>query len=661
MDLLKPYTLKKRLDSGMRAKEFLAIMQEVAKGVLYAHNAGIIHRDLKPENIIFDNNDTPVITDFGLSKCDKNKHNLTATGSILPGTILYMAPERLEGVSEAPVDVWALGIMLYEGVTGTNPLEAPTMGDSINKVLNFTLDPHPKLPKNLYNLCAEATKFSPDLRISLDLFCKKLSRILETFEEVVEFEEKPNEEFIDIESFEKSPTIVVPNRKFLTKVCEYLTDAVHHKLSKQKAFVLDMSNVESLETESLKELSKVKFLLEQAGKKLVIKSHENLNQTLTMHGFKAEIQKKGLRARIKPKGFPKTKEKCLEHNKKIIAVCTQCDSQLCKDCIKCFGIADTRFCSDACYNAFCEEMNIKGINESIKGTYNSSRDILTNIYRIAVVLIICGVIYFFLNLYKNSQAARYYVLGREDRTGTKGTKLPLSDRIEHLKTAVYYAPLPLYQCELAYAYSKGKQYSKAKELFLKILKKEPKNIEALFGVGLVTFRLGKENEAEKYLLKSLKIEGIKYFKACYMLGEIYFHNEEYEKAKMYLEYAKEKIGAKKLYLYLATIYKDKIPDMKKAIAVYRKLNSFRFSLKYQIELIKCYRANKNYSEIISGIVAILKYRNVPNTEPYEKELIQTYNILGYSSSKKLGLLSNIYRKYKKGKKGLSELLSNWQN
>ena len=117
-DLLKDY---KRLT----AEQTVDIMDAVLSGLAAAHKAGIVHRDVKPENVLLADDGRIKLSDFGLARAASAN---TATGQALLGTIAYLSPELVtRGVADARSDIYAVGIMMYEMLTGEQPYvgEAP--------------------------------------------------------------------------------------------------------------------------------------------------------------------------------------------------------------------------------------------------------------------------------------------------------------------------------------------------------------------------------------------------------------------------------------------------------------------------------------------------------------------------------------------------------
>src|SRR5205085_2328936 len=119
---------------------------KVARAVEAAHAQGIVHRDLKPANILLDEHGEPLVGDFGLAKLKDAEADVTVPGTVL-GTPAYMAPEQAAGRSHevGPAsDVWALGVILCELLTGQRPFRG-----SKTEVLRQLVVPVPPRPRAL--------------------------------------------------------------------------------------------------------------------------------------------------------------------------------------------------------------------------------------------------------------------------------------------------------------------------------------------------------------------------------------------------------------------------------------------------------------------------------------------------------------------------------
>ncbi len=133
------------------------IVGKIAQGLAYAHRKGIIHRDLKPDNILFDDNGEPFISDFGVAKLAEAASSLTGSGVI--GTPAYMSPEQAQGGEiDGRSDVYGLGVMIYQMLTGQQPYNADT---PMGVVVKHITDPIP-----------EILKVMPDLPPELDTIIK---------------------------------------------------------------------------------------------------------------------------------------------------------------------------------------------------------------------------------------------------------------------------------------------------------------------------------------------------------------------------------------------------------------------------------------------------------------------------------------------------------
>lgn len=119
-------TLHDFLSKPLPTRDVVKLLAPVASALDYAHGLGVIHRDVKPTNILISKNGSPVLSDFGLAVMMESKERLTITGTIL-GTPEYMAPEQCAGGEpRAAADIYSLGVIAYEMLTGRVPFSAAT-------------------------------------------------------------------------------------------------------------------------------------------------------------------------------------------------------------------------------------------------------------------------------------------------------------------------------------------------------------------------------------------------------------------------------------------------------------------------------------------------------------------------------------------------------
>jgi serine/threonine-protein kinase len=134
----------------------LRLCERIAQALAYAHRQGIVHRDVKPANVLVDwPSDAVKLADFGLARADDGVQ--TGTG-IVPGSPAYMAPEQLAGGVPTPrSDLYALGVMLYQLLTGRLPFEGASMGEWLRQVADQPVPDlrllRPELPVGLAALC----------------------------------------------------------------------------------------------------------------------------------------------------------------------------------------------------------------------------------------------------------------------------------------------------------------------------------------------------------------------------------------------------------------------------------------------------------------------------------------------------------------------------
>ncbi|MEZ4671049.1 MAG: serine/threonine-protein kinase [Anaerolineae bacterium] len=166
-------SLSNRIDKGkMPLNEIDRILRQVATALDYAHRQGIIHRDIKPDNILLDKEGNPLLADFGIVKIaggDDTRPALTLTGGLV-GTPAYMAPEQGSGESKITnaADIYSLGVVVYEMLTGKKPYTADTpmqvVVKHITEPVPNPLDVDAELPAAFETIIQRALAKKPENR-----------------------------------------------------------------------------------------------------------------------------------------------------------------------------------------------------------------------------------------------------------------------------------------------------------------------------------------------------------------------------------------------------------------------------------------------------------------------------------------------------------------
>jgi WD40 repeat protein/tetratricopeptide (TPR) repeat protein len=174
----QPFLCLEYLDGGSLAQKIhgepqppraaARLLVLLANAVQHAHEQGVIHRDLKPGNVLLTADGTPKVADFGLARFGRPE--LTATGAVM-GTPSYMAPEQAKGDNAAvgpAADIWALGAILYELLTGRPPFRGVSVLDTLEQVASCEPVPpaqlQPRVPRDLNVICLRCLEKSPAQR-----------------------------------------------------------------------------------------------------------------------------------------------------------------------------------------------------------------------------------------------------------------------------------------------------------------------------------------------------------------------------------------------------------------------------------------------------------------------------------------------------------------
>ena len=172
MEYVPGGSLAERMHGPREPHEAAKIVATLARAVHYAHEQGIVHRDLKPANVLLTVEGTPKIADFGLAKLTAGESSSqTCTGDVM-GSPSYMSPEQARGATTqiGPAsDVYALGAVLYELLTGRPPFAGRDAMETLLSVLHDEpVPPHrlaPRVPRNMETIALHCLDKSPRLRV----------------------------------------------------------------------------------------------------------------------------------------------------------------------------------------------------------------------------------------------------------------------------------------------------------------------------------------------------------------------------------------------------------------------------------------------------------------------------------------------------------------
>ncbi|MFW5691278.1 MAG: serine/threonine-protein kinase [Chloroflexota bacterium] len=182
-------SLEERLRRGaMPLRDVEKILREVAGALDYAHRQGVIHRDIKPANILLSGEGFALLADFGIVKLVEGSADLTGTGVV--GTPAYMSPEQAQGgVIDSRADIYSLGVVIYQMITGKQPFSAPSPMQLMLKVIQDPppniLSVYPELPEELGAVMDQVLAKDPNNRFqSAAEFAEAFSGAIHSTEEL---------------------------------------------------------------------------------------------------------------------------------------------------------------------------------------------------------------------------------------------------------------------------------------------------------------------------------------------------------------------------------------------------------------------------------------------------------------------------------------------
>lgn len=200
MEYLPNGTLKQYMGRPITYSQAAKMLLPIAEALAYAHAQGIVHRDIKPANILFSEHNRPLIGDFGIVKVEESNTTeaLTQVGSGI-GTPAYMSPEQGRGTGvDHRTDIYALGVVFYELITGHRPYEAPTPTSFFFKQMTEPLpDPRvyvPGIPQEVVQFINKVLNIDANQRIqSMEEFSQAMTRFSSGKLGKSSFEEAPTQ------------------------------------------------------------------------------------------------------------------------------------------------------------------------------------------------------------------------------------------------------------------------------------------------------------------------------------------------------------------------------------------------------------------------------------------------------------------------------------
>ncbi len=171
MEYIDGITLKEYLDQrrDIRWKEAVHFTVQILRALQHAHDKGIVHRDIKPQNIMLLSDGTIKVTDFGIARLSRSEVRATVGGDKAIGSVHYISPEQARGeITDEKTDLYSVGVMLYEMLTGRLPFEADNaVSVAIMQMQSEPTPPReidPNIPEGLEQITLRAMQKDPEKR-----------------------------------------------------------------------------------------------------------------------------------------------------------------------------------------------------------------------------------------------------------------------------------------------------------------------------------------------------------------------------------------------------------------------------------------------------------------------------------------------------------------